>query len=93
MKDFIANLMDDRDWRKICRKELPMNLERKISDNNSNLYERSYAVIRKLAELKVVIYWHEMKEILNLFNKHIVNRFEKKFLVQIAGKETTFIYT
>ena len=90
MKDFIAYQMREEDWKDIFRKELPGELEGRISVDNQDLYERSYAVIRKLTERRHDMDWEDMKKILNLVNKSIVDNFEKKFRVKIEGKETIF---
>ena len=90
MKDFIAYQMREEDWRDIFRIELPRELEGRISVDNQDLYERSYAVIRKLTKRRHDMDWEDMKKILNRVNKSIVDNFEKKFRVKIEGKETIF---
>ena len=89
MKDFIANQMLDRDWKDILRRNLPYESEEEIRYDNKGLYNRSYAVVRKLCEKGLVVYLSDMIEILNLINKGVAKKAITKFQaprVGIVGK-------
>ena len=86
MKHFIASQMSDPDWKGICRRKLDDQSEEEIRRNNDSLYDYSYAVIRKLTEKQLVVYWSDMEEILKLVNKKIITKFTEKFQVSSKGK-------
>ena len=86
MKHFIASQMSDPDWKGICRIKLDDQSQEEIRRNNDNLYDYSYAVIRKLTEKQLVVYWSDMEEILKLVNKKIITKFTEKFQVSSKGK-------
>ena len=79
MRDFIANQMLDRDWKDILRAILPDESEDKIRCDNKGLYNRSYAVVRKLCEKGLVVYLSDMIEVLNLINKGVAKEATTKF--------------
>ena len=96
MKDFIANQMLDRDWKDILRRKLQDESEEGICFDNKCLYDRSYAVVRKLCEQGHVVYFTDMIEVLNLVNKCIVKKATMKFQaprVARLGKENCFCST
>lgn len=78
--------MSDPDWKGICRRKLDDQSEEEIRRNNDSLYDYSYAVIRKLTEKQLVVYWSDMEEILKLVNKKIITKFTEKFQVSSKGK-------
>lgn len=86
MKDFIANQMFDRDWKDILRRYLQDESEEVICHDNKGLYNRSYAVVRKLCEKGHVVYLSDMIEILNLINKCVAKKVTKKFQAPRIGK-------
>ena len=85
MKDFIANQMLDRDWKDILRRNLPDESEEEIRYDNKGLYNRSYAVVRKLCEKGLVVYLSDMIEILNLINKGVAKKAITKFQAPRVG--------
>ena len=78
--------MRDEDWKDIMRKNLPNVLEDGVNNDNSNLYDCAYAVIRKLIEQEHVTCWSDMKEVLNDVNSGIVTKVENKFCLLQKGK-------
>ena len=78
--------MRDEDWKSILRGELPKVLEDSISRDNTNQYDRAYAVIHKLIEQERLTCWSDMKNILDPINKQIVREVENKLRSQWEGK-------
>ena len=71
--------MLDRDWKDILRRNLPDESEDEICYDNKRLYDRSYAVVRKLCEKGTVVYLSDMIEVLNLINKGVAKKATNKF--------------
>ena len=86
MKDFIANQMFDRDWKDILRRNLQDESEEGICHDNKGIYNRSYAVVRKLCEKGVVVYLSDMIKILNLVNRCVAKKVIAKFQAPRIGK-------
>ena len=80
MKDFIASWMTDDDLMDICSEYLDNKTEDQIKkDNPNSIYEQSYAVIQLLINREKVFHWSDMREVLNKYNKKIVEEFTLKF--------------
>ena len=79
MKDFIAYLMEDQDWKSIARENLPPQTETQILHDHARLYDRSYCVVRELINQRKVSKWSDMKNILKSINKGIIKKFTNKF--------------
>ena len=87
IKDFIAMQMDEDDWKNILLKNLPNISQDSIKRDNNHQYDCAYAVIRKLTETKPeTCDWSNMKKVLNVDNKGIVNKIENKLPSLCKGK-------
>lgn len=78
LKDDLAYLMVDGDWRDICKKLLPEEIER-VERDNKKLYDRAYNVVSLLIERGIVSTWSDMEKVLNPVNKEIVKTFKENY--------------
>ena len=81
MKDFIASLMSEKDYKEMCRKYLRDKSEAddQIIYKDNFLYDQAYDAICLLIDIGTVSNSSDIERVLNDVNKHILRKFREKF--------------
>ena len=78
LKDDLAYLITSEDWKDVCKKFLPEEIER-VRDDNNTVYDQAYNVVCLLIERGIVSTWSDMKKkVLNNVDRAIIKKFEEK---------------
>ena len=75
MMDYIANMMDERDFDCIVKRELPAN----TAQDDRGVYDKSFTALKILIEKEIVKNCLQMVKLLEAINMEIAINFEKTF--------------